>query len=96
MASKQVGLMEEEEFQGWLGLPATRKFLQFLKDNRDQLALGWLDGHYQRDDPMNYALQDSDAVARAQCYNDLAEIEYSFMEAFYLKEQPEEPSDADS
>ena len=96
MANKQVGLMEEEEFRGWVGLPATRKFLQFLKDYRDNLAQGWVDGQYQREDPMSYALQDSDAVARAQCYNDLAEMEYSFMEAFYLKDEPEEPSDADS
>ena len=94
MAIKQKGLMEEEDFRGWRGLPTTRKFLQFLKDYRDQLAEGWLDGQYQRDDPVKYAMQDSDAVARAQCYNDLAEIQYSFMEAFYLKDEIEEPSDA--
>ena len=91
--SKRLQMLEQEEFEAWLHLEATRKFLQYLGDFRDQLKEMWAEGNFQRDMQESYIIEDLNAVARVQVLKDLIELQYDTIYSFYHQEKVQESED---
>ena len=93
--SQKLERLEQEEYEAWRHLPATRKFLRFLEEYREHLMELWAEGRFQRDLPESYVLQDSDAVARAQIYKDLVELQFEDIYKFYHPQPQQQLNEED-
>ena len=75
--------MTKEDFEEWSNMPLTKEFFQYLKDYRDELMEAWADGYYTLDTIEASTLKNIEALAKAQCYKDLYELETDYIENFY-------------
>ena len=75
--------MTKEDFEEWSNLPLTIEFFQFLKDYRMTLMEAWAEGEYTLDTIEASTLRNVEALAKAQCYKDLSELEADYIENFY-------------
>jgi len=78
-----------------VGLPATRKYRQYLRDYKLQLMEMWSNGRHQAPRSTEYAVKDADAVARAQTLADLADMDYAQLETFYFSEKEQSDGNSD-
>ena len=75
--------MNKEDYIEWKGLPLTKSFHKFLLDYRQSLMEAWADGQFSLQAMEASLLKNTEAMAKCQCYHDLANLEADFIENFY-------------
>jgi len=78
--------MDKEQYQDWKNHPLTKKYLQFLQDKRQELMEDWAEGKYSLQTTEQSALKTSEAMGRAQCLQDLVELEDDYIGNFYRQQ----------
>lgn len=76
-------MMTRDEYEVWKHHPLTEKFHQFLRDYRVDLMSRWAEGEFSTPDLQASAIKSVEAMAKCQCYRDLAELETDFISQWY-------------
>ncbi|MGB1214601.1 MAG: hypothetical protein ACPG4X_14650 [Pikeienuella sp.] len=76
--------MTEDQFKAWKASPATKPFLAFLNEVREDLKERWASG-----EPLT-----KDEHAVAMVYGDVVKLEWADVAAFYGKEDEEKDNDS--
>lgn len=75
--------MNKDDFTEWRNLPLSQEFFQFLKDYRLELMSRWANGEYSLPEMEASLLKNTEALAKCQCYQDICELDPSYIEDFY-------------
>jgi hypothetical protein len=86
-------MMTAEQYLQWKEHPLTQLFHQFLRDKRMELMEQWAGGVHCTPTAEGTAVLNAAALARAQCLQELADLEDGYISEFYRKPPKEETND---
>jgi hypothetical protein len=78
--------MDSKQFQEWQEHPTTKEVMEFLRQYRLSLMEAWAEGAYSCPTTEATAMKQAEVLAKVQCYQDLASLEFEFIRQFYSKE----------
>lgn len=75
--------MTKEDFDEWTNNPLTKEYHQFLSDYRSHLMEMWVEGKFSAPTMEASVMKNLEAMAKAQCYKDLVDLEFDDISKFY-------------
>lgn len=79
--------LTQQEWAEWKLHPVTKVYLRYLKDNREHFKEIWAAGNLTSPSLEASAQKNIEAISKCQVLQDLAELDYESIEAFYKTEE---------